>query len=180
VSAATSSSTESVPSAPTRVAIISDTHFPRKGRTLRPDVVERLRAADAIVHAGDLCDRAALRELEAIGPPVHAVLGNNDHELQGDLPLRRTLTVGGVRVGIVHDGGTRTGRLERLRRTFPEHDAVVFGHSHVPLHEQADDGFQIFNPGSATDHRGRWPVHTMGELVVADGRAAFTLIELPG
>ena len=30
---------------------------------------------------------------------------------------------------------------------------MVFGHSHLPLHEQASDGFQIFNPGSPTERR---------------------------
>ncbi len=29
---------------------------------------------------------------------------------------------------------------------------MVFGHSHLPLHEE-EDGFQIFNPGSPTDRR---------------------------
>ncbi|MGX6449493.1 metallophosphoesterase family protein [Patulibacter sp. S7RM1-6] len=162
-----------------RVGIVSDTHFPRRGRRLPDAVLERLRGADAIVHAGDLCDHAALDELRAIGPPVHVVLGNNDDELEGALPDELTFTVAGVRIGVVHDAGQRAGRLNRMRRRFPEHDAVIFGHSHIPLHEQAEDGFQIFNPGSPTDHRGRWPVHTMGELAVGDGIATFTLVDLP-
>ena len=37
----------------------------------------------------------------------------------------------------------------------------IFGHSHIPLHERAADGFQIFNPGSPTERR-RAPHHTMG------------------
>jgi uncharacterized protein len=41
-------------------------------------------------------------------------------------------------------------------------DAVVFGHSHLPLHESAD-GFQIFNPGSPTERR-RAPRPSMGLL----------------
>lgn len=162
-----------------RIAILSDTHFPRRGRRLCPAVLERLEDATAIVHAGDLCDAAAVDELEAIGPPVHVVLGNNDHELRGRLPEQLSTTIAGVRIGIVHDAGPRTGRLARLRRRFPDHDVVIFGHSHIPLGEQDEDGFQIVNPGSATDHRGRWPVHTMGELVIRGGAAVFTLIDLP-
>ncbi len=54
---------------------------------------------------------------------------------------------------------------------FPECDAVVFGHSHIPLHEEAD-GFQIFNPGSPTDRR-RQPRHSMGLARVKNGRASF-------
>jgi len=61
---------------------------------------------------------------------------------------------------MVHDAGTSKGRLERMRIRFPDAHAVVFGHSHIPLHEQRD-GFQIFNPGSPTDRR-RQPRHSMG------------------
>jgi len=53
---------------------------------------------------------------------------------------------------------------------------VVFGHSHLPLHEEAD-GFQIFNPGSPTERR-RAPAHTMGIARVEGGRIAFELVEL--
>ena len=41
-------------------------------------------------------------------------------------------------------------------------DAVVFGHSHLPLHE-VEGGFQIFNPGSPTERR-RAPRPSMGLL----------------
>ena len=41
---------------------------------------------------------------------------------------------------MVHDAGPARGRLTRLRQRFPDADAVVFGHSHMPLHEQ-DGGF---------------------------------------
>ena len=68
------------------------------------------------------------------------------------------------------------GRLGRLRRRFPGADAVVFGHSHLPLHE-AGDGFQIFNPGSPTDRR-RAPGHTMGIATARDGRLDFELVAL--
>jgi putative phosphoesterase len=163
-----------------RVAILSDTHFPRRGRRLSPAVLEHLEGATAIVHAGDLCDAEALEELLAVGPPVHVVLGNNDDALEERLPEQLSVTIAGMRIGIVHDAGPRAGRLNRMRRRFPRHDAVIFGHSHIPLHERADeDGFQIFNPGSATDHRGRWPVHTVGELVIRDGAGEFSLVDLP-
>ena len=161
-----------------RIALLSDTHFPRRGRRLGRAVLDHLDGADVIVHAGDLCDGEALDELLALGPPVHAVLGNNDAGLEDRLPERLTLELGGVRLGVVHDAGPRAGRLPRLRRLFPEQDVVIFGHSHVPLHEE-EDGFQIVNPGSATDHRGRWPVHTVAALTIRDGTATFTLIDLP-
>jgi predicted phosphodiesterase len=82
---------------------------------------------------------------------------------------------------MTHDAGPRTGRLERMRRRFGDRaDALVFGHSHLPLNERAEDGFQMFNPGSPTERR-RAPRHTMGLARLADGNVRFELIELiPG
>jgi uncharacterized protein len=80
-------------------------------------------------------------------------------------------------IGLVHDAGPAKGRLARLRRRFPDADAVVFGHSHIPLHEQAPDGFQIFNAGSPTERR-RAPQHTMGIATAQSGRVTFELIAL--
>ena len=160
-----------------RIAVISDTHMPRRGRRLPEACIARLRAADAIVHAGDLMELEVLRELQALGPPVHAVRGNVDSaELQARLPLQRLLDFDGVKLGVLHDAGPKTGRLERMRRRFPDARAVVFGHSHIPLHEERD-GFQIFNPGSPTERR-RSPHHTMGIATVSEGRIAFELVVL--
>jgi uncharacterized protein len=162
-----------------QLAIISDTHMPRGPRALPSSCVERLRAADAILHAGDLVTVAVLELLESLGPPVHAVHGNVDEQaLLMRLPAVRVVEAEGARIVMTHHGGPAEGRLARLRRRFPDADAVVFGHSHLPLHE-ARDGFQIFNPGSPTDRR-RAPVHTMGLATAADGRLQFELVELGG
>jgi putative phosphoesterase len=159
------------------LAVISDTHLPRGSRRLPELCIERIAAADLLLHAGDFSTLEVLRELEAIGPPVLAVHGNVDSaELRRLLPEERVVEAGGARIAMVHDAGPRAGRLERMRRRFGERaDVVVFGHSHTPLHEQADDGFQIFNPGSPTDRR-RAPRHTMGLIRVADGLASCEII----
>ena len=160
-----------------RLGIVSDTHLPRGRRALPDACVERLAASDAILHAGDLMELAVLELLESLGPPVHAIRGNVDSaELQARLPLVRTVHAGGARIAMIHDSGPAAGRLARMRRRFPEADAVVFGHSHLPLLEEAD-GFAIFNPGSPTERR-RAPHHTMGIATVAEGRVAFELLEL--
>ena len=118
-----------------------------------------------------------LDELEALGPPVAAVLGNVDERaLSKRLPERRVVEIAGARIGMVHDAGPAGGRLARMRAAFPDADAVVFGHSHIPLHER-DGGFQIFNPGSPTDRR-RQPHHTMGLATVTDGAVRFELLQL--
>jgi predicted phosphodiesterase len=78
---------------------------------------------------------------------------------------------------MVHDAGPAAGRFERLLRRFGGRaDAVLFGHSHLPLQEERA-GFQLFNPGSPTKRR-RAPRHTMG-LAHADGGALrFELVTL--
>ena len=161
------------------IAVISDTHMPRGGRRLPDACAERIASADLLLHAGDLMTVEVLRELEAIGPPVAAVHGNMDTaELRRLLPAERVVEAGGAHIAMVHDAGPRTGRLERMRRRFGDRaGAVVFGHSHLPLHQRAADGFQIFNPGSPTERR-RAPSHTMGMARVESGRVEFELIKL--
>lgn len=159
------------------IAVISDTHLPRGARRLPDACVERIVAADLLLHAGDFSTLQVLRELEAIGPPVLGVHGNVDSaDLRRLLPEERVVDAEGARIAMLHDAGPRTGRLERMRRRFGDcADLLVFGHSHLPLHEQAPDGFQIFNPGSPTERR-RAPTHTMGLIHVADGLARCDLV----
>jgi putative phosphoesterase len=162
-----------------RLAIVADTHLPRGARRLPDACVERLRAADLILHAGDLVTLGVLAELQALGPPVIAVHGNVDApDVRARLPAERVLTVPGSRIALVHDAGPAAGRLARLRRRFPEADAVVFGHSHIPLHERDPaSGFQIFNPGSPTERR-RQPRHTMGVARAERGALSFEVVAL--
>jgi putative phosphoesterase len=159
------------------IAVIADTHLPRGARRLPDACVERIAEADLLLHAGDFSTLEVLRELEAIGPPVAGVQGNVDSaDLRRLLPAERVVDAEGARIGMIHDAGPRTGRLERLRRHFGDRaGVVVFGHSHLPLHEQAPDGFQILNPGSPTERR-RAPTHTMGLIHVRDGLAGCELV----
>jgi putative phosphoesterase len=161
-----------------RIAVISDTHMPRGPRALPARCVAELSGADMILHAGDFMRVEILEMLRALGPPVHGVHGNVDDEaLRRMLPLARLVDAGGARIAMIHDAGPRSGRLARMRARFKDADAVIFGHSHLPLHEQDDDGFQIFNPGSPTERRGA-PEHTMGIATVAEGRLHFELLSL--
>ena len=159
------------------LAVIADTHMPRGARRLPDACVEHLSSADLILHAGDFVTVSVLEEFEAIGPPVAAVHGNVDEPvLAMRLPAARMVEAEGARIAIVHDAGAAAGRLERLRRRFADADAVVFGHSHLPLHEQGG-GFQIFNPGSPTERR-RARRHTMGLCRAEAGSLHFELIDL--
>jgi predicted phosphodiesterase len=46
------------------LAVISDTHMPRGKRQLPDECVARLKAADAILHGGDLMTREVLEALQ--------------------------------------------------------------------------------------------------------------------
>jgi len=160
-----------------RLAVIADTHLPKGARTLPPACVERLRAADLIVHAGDIRTLAVLEQLRTYGEVV-AVPGNVDEPAVRELlPAEHVLELpDGVRIAVTHDAGPARGRLARARRRFPHADALIFGHSHLPLHEtDPESGFQLFNPGSPTERR-RAPEHTMGWALVEDGRVTFDLV----
>jgi uncharacterized protein len=144
------------------IAILGDTHMPKGSRELPGPCLEALAAAELIVHTGDFSAASVLTMLESIGPPVIAVYGNVDEpSLTARLPETAEFEHGGSRFALIHDAGTRNGRLERMRRRFPGADAVLFGHSHLPLNEMAADGFQIFNPGSPTERR-RAPRRSFG------------------
>ncbi len=151
------------------IVAISDTHAPRRWKSCPPRVAGYLRAADLILHAGDVCTASVLDELAQYAP-VHAVLGNNDGPDVAAWGAFETLDLdlAGLKVSMIHDSGPSAGRLARMRRRFPDAGLVVFGHSHIPLDESAD-GLRIVNPGSPTDRR-RQPHGTIGLLTVADGR----------
>lgn len=154
------------------IAIISDTHMPRGARALPAACTQHLRAAELILHAGDVSSASVLEQLSALGPPVLAVHGNVDEPLLVEsLPAQLEAELDGTRLAMTHDAGPAKGRLARMRKRFPAADAVVFGHSHIPLHE-ADSSFQIFNPGSPTERR-REPRHTMGLARAEHGTISF-------
>ena len=131
-----------------------------------------LSEAELIVHTGDFVAASVLAELRELAP-VSAVYGNMDEAaLRTELDERAVVEATGAQIGVVHDGGPRLGRHERLRAWFPGCELVVYGHTHRPeiaLHE----GVWVVNPGSPTERR-RAPGHTMA--VVRDGRPE--LVEL--
>jgi len=151
-----------------RVLVLADTHLRRGGNRRLPDeVYAELNRVEAVLHAGDLVVPELLDELRGFAP-VHAVIGNNDHELLGRLPETAVLVLGGVRVAMIHDSGGRGGREARMARRFPGAGVVVFGHSHEPEDRLTPAGQRLFNPGSPTERR-RAASHTYGILELSGG-----------
>ena len=89
--------------------------------------------------------------VRALGPLV-AVFGNvEEPAVRAALPATAEAEVAGLRIGVVHDGGPEAGRLERMRRRFPGVGGVVFGHSHIPLHEVGRR--RLLHPQPGQPHR---------------------------
>ena len=113
-----------------RIAVIADTH----GKLPRSTPGD-LRPADEIWHLGDFCDLETLAAVRKIGPPVQAVLGNNDYGL--DLPVSLSLE--------------RCGRFFYLIHIPPRKaegtDFLLHGHTHVPRDEMIG-GTRFLNPGT--------------------------------
>lgn len=133
---------------------------------LPADLLKGLRGVDLILHAGDICTAATLRELEAVAP-VTAVAGNCDApDLLRTLPVRRTIEIESSRIGLLHGNGSRTA-LKTAREalsSFDHVDCVVFGHSHQP-HIEEENGVLFLNPGSPTWKRFA-PSRTFGILTL--------------
>ena len=158
-----------------RVVVLADTHVRDGGSTRLPERAwEQIRAADVILHAGDVMGPALLDQLRAFAP-VHAVLGNNDTALAGLLPETLELELDGVALAMIHDSGPKAGRAARLHRRFPTADVVVFGHSHIPWNAPGVEGQLLFNPGSPTQRR-RQPHRTVGLLHLDAGAVDFEIV----
>jgi putative phosphoesterase len=167
------------------VALVSDTHLPRFGRSLPSALLDALTDArpDVILHLGDHVDGTAVEELAAIAP-VEAVAGNNDApELVRRFGVVREVVVGPARVGLTHGHlGAARSTPDRALASFAGRgvDVVAFGHSHIPLVQWRGDVLLV-NPGSPTDRR-REPRPTFALLNVwadpADPPAAV-IVDLP-
>ncbi|GAA2736456.1 hypothetical protein GCM10009867_21170 [Pedococcus aerophilus] len=156
----------------TRLLLIADTHLPKRAKDLPAVVWAAVDDAYLVLHAGDWVDVAALDALEARATRLVAVVGNNDHGmLRERLPEFATMTVEGLRLGVVHETGQATGRESRCDAAYPDLDVLVFGHSHIPWDTTTPRGLRLLNPGSPTDRR-RQPFCTYMTAVVEDGELA--------
>jgi len=138
-------------------------------RALPPGAWPHIESSDHILHAGDVVDPGLLAELRALAP-LTVVMGNCDALDVRDAGATDTaeVTLGGIRIGMLHDSGLAKGRRDRVRKLFPEARVVVFAHSHLPFNE--DDGdLLLFNPGSPTWPR-KAPFPSMGLLWIDGDR----------
>jgi len=148
-----------------KIAVISDTHIPSAKSELPPKLLKSIAGADMIMHAGDIILPSVIDELSTIAP-VEAVLGNMDHYMGMELPIKRVLRILGHRIGMIHGYGSPAGIVQRIRMEFKEVSCIVFGHTHSPMNKVMDN-ILFFNPGSPTDKRFA-KNHTFGMLNVTE------------
>jgi len=147
-----------------KIGILSDTHD-----LLRPEVIEKLRGCDRILHGGDFSSRAILDQLEQIAP-VKAVRGNNDREWAEMLPVVLELELDGIRICMAHKKKDLPGNLG-------PYDLVVCGHTHQYAADWQEDRKSkkrrlFLNPGSCGPRRFHQPI-TMA--VLQTGADGFTV-----
>ena len=147
-----------------KLAILSDTHG-----LLRPEVLEHLKTADAILHGGDINKQAIVDTLRQYAP-LYVVRGNNDREWAADIPHDLTVTLGGVTFRMVHNRKELPADLTGV-------DAVVFGHSHKYAQEERN-GVLWLNPGSCGPRRFRQEI-TMMMAEITDGELRVEKITIP-
>lgn len=147
-----------------KLAILSDTHG-----LLRPQVVEYLKTADAVLHGGDINKPSIVEELEQYGP-LYIVRGNNDKGWAEAIPHDLTATLGGVTFYMVHNKKDVPAELTGV-------DVVIYGHSHKYAQEEKK-GVLWLNPGSCGPRRFHQEI-TMAMLEIENGEVRVEKIEIP-
>ena len=147
-----------------KLAILSDTHG-----LLRPQVVEHLKTADAILHGGDINKPAIVEQLQQYAP-LYIVRGNNDKEWAEDIPHDLTVTLEGITFFLVHNKKEVPADLSGV-------DVVVFGHSHKYVQEEKD-GILWLNPGSCGPRRFHQEI-TMMMAEIEGGTIQVEKIDIP-
>lgn len=151
-----------------RIGVISDTHLSPRVQKLPDVLVAGLQGVDLIIHAGDWVSEHVVDLVEQIAP-CESVAGNNDgSDIIERFGLRKILTIGDYRIGLIHGDGFRKTTEERAREAFQAErpDMVIFGHSHIP-YQQTINGILMFNPGSPTDKR-RQPRYSYGIIKLGE------------
>lgn len=142
-----------------KILVFSDSHRSRAGML---DAIDT-HHPDQVIHLGDLLEDA--EELTYIYPrlPICMVPGNCDGWTMS--PLKKQITLAGKQILLSH------GHLWGVKRGYEGAvadarasgaDILLFGHTHVPLCQQLEDGLWMMNPGASRS--------TFGVITIEDGQ----------
>jgi putative phosphoesterase len=133
-----------------KIIALSDTHLTGP---LPVELLDIVRGADIVLHAGDFVTLAAYESLKGACKRLIAVHGNSDsaalHEV---LPESITFEADGVKFGVVHNGKNVTD-VTNMRYLALEMGVgvLIFGHLHRPIIDRSD--VLLVCPGSPTKPR---------------------------
>jgi putative phosphoesterase len=133
-----------------KIIALSDTHLTGP---LPAELLDIVRGADIVVHAGDFVTLAAYESLKGACKRLIAVHGNSDSAaLHEALPASLTFETGGVKFGVVHSGKNMTD-VTNMRYLALEMGVgvLIFGHLHRPIIDRSD--VLLVCPGSPTKPR---------------------------
>ena len=150
-----------------KIIALSDTHL--RG-PLPAELLDIVRSADIVIHAGDFNTFAAYESLKGACKRLIAVYGNSDAEaIREELPENATFEIEGVKFGLVHSGKHVTD-VTNMRYLALEMGVgvLIFGHLHRPIIDRSD--ILLVCPGSPTQPRMSDPC--VVELIVESGGIA--------
>ncbi|MFZ9970570.1 MAG: metallophosphoesterase family protein [Bacteroidia bacterium] len=151
------------------ILIISDNHTYSDAALL-----DQIRWADEVWHAGDWVNEGLVLEIDALGKPLVSVYGNADGtEIRQRFPEFSVIERQGLRIMMVHIAGKIGVYSARVRDQIRLHKPqwLVCGHSHI-CKVQWDERYHLMhlNPG-ACGLQGFHKVRTALRLVIEDGTA---------
>jgi putative phosphoesterase len=142
-----------------RIAVISDTHS-----LLRPEIKERLKDCELILHAGDISSQETADEIMECGK-AYFVRGNADKGHWAEkIPAVRELKIYGLTIYMIHN-------CKLIEEDLSGIDIVICGHSHK-YSQTEKNGVCFFNPGSCGPRRFHLEV-TMAILTVDEKNRSF-------
>ena len=135
---------------PRRILLMSDTHG-----HLDASIMEHVKQADEVWHAGDIGNLSVLDDLMAV-KPLRIVHGNiDDGVLRREAPEHLRFRLNGLKVWMTHIGGYANRLPASIRTTQQQRPAHVFicGHSHI-LKVIPDKRYNLLhmNPGACGTH----------------------------
>ena len=152
----------------TRVGLISDTHS-----YLDERVFKHFENCDEVWHAGDVGNPFILDQLESF-KTLRAVSGNIDgQQIRIRIPEIQSFTIEGVKVFMIHIGGTPPKYTKEVLETLKKEKPKLFicGHSHI-LKVMPDSnlgGMLYMNPGAA-GHHGFHHMRTLIRFEIDNGK----------
>lgn len=143
-----------------KIAVISDTHS-----LLRPEIIEKIKECELIIHAGDIASKETAEEIEALGT-TYFVRGNADKDGWADeIPVSREIELWGLHIFMIHN-------RKQIKVDLSDKDIVIYGHSHK-YSEEYKGNVCYFNPGSCGQGRFHLDI-TMAILTVDEDDKSFS------